>query len=452
MTKSKTHITLTVEEYGALTDRINHLEKTARQDMNILNMLLQMNSIYNENGQIRDKQVVFSSLKEQLHQLITIDVIAFFLVNEEDSNFVLADCSEESEVVNILELKDTLVEKGEFAWALSQNRTVIVDHTDNDKLVLLQTLSTKFRVRGMFMGVIPKTKIPSNKNLHLLSIFSQHVAYSLESIDLYTMINSYNDKLKKNNLQLEKRVEERTQSLKIAIANAEQANQAKSKFLANMSHELRTPLTAIMGFCQLLSTDPDEPLTTSQTESLNYIFEGSQHLLQLMNQLLDLAKIEAGQLELQLEAVDFETIIDECISLIKTLADQENITLHVPEIVTFSVQADYMYLKQILLNLLSNAIKYNQPNGSLTITCQKHSSMLKVSVIDTGIGIPIVRQKKLFTSFSRLGHENSAIEGTGIGLVICKTLIESMHGNMGFESTEGKGSTFWFELPLIKKR
>ena len=303
-------------------------------------------------------------------------------------------------------------------------------------------LDLKYNSDSCFMGVIPKTKIPSNKNLHLLSIFSQHVAYSLESIDLYSMISSYNDKLKKNNLQLEKRVEERTQSLKIAIANAEQANEAKSKFLANMSHELRTPLTAIMGFCQLLATDPDEPLTTSQTESLNYIFEGSQHLLQLMNQLLDLAKIEAGQLELQLETVDFDTIIGECISLIKTLVAQENITLHVPESVTFSVQADYMYLKQILLNLLSNAIKYNRPNGSLTITCQKHASMLKVSVIDTGIGIPVVRQKKLFTSFSRLGHENSAIEGTGIGLVITKKLVNLMDGRIGVDSELNKGSAF----------
>lgn len=447
---TNTDITLSAEEYKALTDRIENLERIYRQDTDILNMLLQMSNIYTETGKIRSKKTVFSSLRNYLDQIIDFELMAFFSVNENDSSFYLADCSQENEEKHISQLSDVLIENGEFAWALNQDRAVIVDHSDKQRLVLLHVLSTKNRVRGMFLGVVSKSNIPSTKNLNLLSVLLEHAAYSLESIELYTMIHQYNDELENNNARLEHLVEERTHRLREAVDSAEQANKAKSLFLSNMSHEFRTPLNAIMGFTQLLITDSVDPPSPAQAESLDFIFKGSQHLLTLINQVLDLAKIEAGQISLALEPVAINSLIEDCIAMVQILAVEKDVSITVSNKVFKFVHADYVRLKQVLINLLSNAIKYNKPNGTLTIDCVQDESTIKVNVIDTGIGIPLDNQQNVFTSFSRLGQENSGIEGTGVGLALSKALIEAMEGSMGFTSIAGEGSVFWFKLPKVQ--
>ncbi|MBL4638809.1 MAG: hypothetical protein JKY76_05545 [Proteobacteria bacterium] len=443
MNTTDSQVVLTHEEYTALTDRIKHFEHINRRDLDALNMLLEMNSLFSTNANNRERHLVFSSLKEYISRLINVELIAFFQSDNEDSSFSLVDYSNTHEIDTIIELEKIVVNNGEFAWALSQNRAVIVDHTDPDKIILLHVLSTKARVRGMFMGVIAKENVPSSSCMNLLSTFFQSAAYSLESIALYSMVNTHNR-------ELENIVEQRTQSLKVAIATAEQANHAKSQFLTSMSHELRTPLSSIMGFTQLLASDPDSPPTPHQAECLEYVLQGGQHLLDLINQLLDQAKIEAGKLDLHIKSIDIEAVFDECITLVRSLAEKQKVSLHIPKGVSHIIQADHLRLKQVLLNLLSNGIKYNKPNGSITLRCDLQGSMLKVSVIDTGVGISVKHQKRLFTSFSRLSQESSAIEGYGIGLVISKTLIEAMHGNLGFNSVEGQGTTFWFELPIIQ--
>ncbi len=241
-------------------------------------------------------------------------------------------------------------------------------------------------------------------------------------------------------LRLEKIKAEKAQKI------ADKANQAKSEFLSSMSHELRTPLNAILGFAQVLDFNPNESLTLSQKEQVNYISEGGKHLLTLINDILNLAKIESGQLKLSMDTISLTKIIEECLIFIKEMANKRGISFSIDETQQFNVYADYMRLKQVLLNLLSNAIKYNQENGRISIELKQQDEYIYIGVIDTGHGIAQDKQSQLFKPFSRLGAENSSIEGTGIGLVVSKEMVQQMGGTIGMQSTVGKGSTFWIKL------
>ncbi|MFC6805301.1 sensor histidine kinase [Methylophaga thalassica] len=190
------------------------------------------------------------------------------------------------------------------------------------------------------------------------------------------------------------------------------------------------------------------PLRSQQAESLDHIMVASKHLLTLVNQVLDLAKVESGHLDLTLKPTNIGAIVADCISLVDTLAKQKQIKFVIADDPAVFVYADPMRLKQILINLLSNAIKYNRQEGRLMLEYKKQADSLRVLVIDTGPGISHENQRLLFSSFSRLGQENSTTEGSGVGLVITKKLIEAMGGRIGYQSKEQLGSTFWFELPL----
>jgi len=228
----------------------------------------------------------------------------------------------------------------------------------------------------------------------------------------------------------------------------EKANKAKSEFLSSMSHELRTPLNAILGFAQVLEMDLNDPLTQKQKESTFQIKRGGEHLLDLINDVLNLAKIDSGNLSLSIEPVGIQEVIEDCLSVTQVLASAQEISFDVKDFENAAIFADRIRFKQVMLNLISNAIKYNRKGGNVRISGRIGSrGMQRIDVTDTGHGIPEDKQNELFQPFSRLGAENSNIEGTGIGLTITQRLLEGMDGKIGFESTVGKGSTFWIELP-----
>nr|WP_324259157.1 PAS domain-containing protein [Cellvibrio fontiphilus] len=243
-----------------------------------------------------------------------------------------------------------------------------------------------------------------------------------------------------------KRAEERVIQAK---EQAEQANRAKSEFLSSMSHELRTPLNAILGYTQLFEYDGN--LKPQQIENVREIRKAGEHLLQLINDVLDLAKIESGNMTVSLEPVLVSRLINECFTLVQPLADAKGIRLSASlgQLNNTYVVADNVRVKQVLLNLLSNAVKYNRVGGEVEVhLAVVDGQQLRISVRDTGRGIPLQRQNEVFQPFNRLSAENSNIEGSGVGLVITKQLVEMMRGKLDFVSEEGVGTTFWIDFPI----
>ena len=232
-----------------------------------------------------------------------------------------------------------------------------------------------------------------------------------------------------------------------AKAAAEKANLAKSDFLSNMSHELRSPLNAILGFAQLMESD-STPQTTTQKESTGQILQAGWYLLDLINEILDLAQIESGTMLLSLEPMSLDEVMQDCRNMMEPQAHKSGISLRFQPLAhPCYVRADRTRVKQILLNLLTNAIKYNRTGGTVVVECAAQSAdRVRGSVRDTGAGLPAEKLAQLFQPFNRLGQQAGGEEGTGIGLVMTKRLIELMGGVIGVESTVGVGSTFWVEF------
>jgi PAS domain S-box-containing protein len=237
-------------------------------------------------------------------------------------------------------------------------------------------------------------------------------------------------------------------ALRQAKEEAERANRAKGEFLSRMSHELRTPLNAILGFGQLLEIDE---LDAPQQESVDHILRAGRHLLSLIDEVLDIARVEAGQLALTPEPVSVRKSLEEALSLMEPLAAERRVRLEpLAGDADCEVLSSARRFTQVILNLLSNAVKFNRAGGAIAVSCAKIEDRLRIKVADTGRGISAENMAKLFGPFERLDAEDAVIEGTGLGLSLSKHLIEAMGGKIGVESVPGEGTTFWVDLPLVE--
>ena len=269
---------------------------------------------------------------------------------------------------------------------------------------------------------------------------SGEFTYDIDGAPL-TLIGSIQD------ITAQKRIQA---ALERAKLDAEAANRAKTEFLSSMSHELRTPMNAVLGYAQLLLQNKKEPISPRQQRQINQILKSGQHLLNLINDILDLSRIESGRVELAIKDLALDKIIGECLSLVEAVAGRNRISIQnlSRQKSPLVVHCDDVRLKQALVNLLSNAIKFNRAGGKVVVDQQERSDgMVRISIQDTGDGIPASRHRELFEPFSRLDATQRGIEGTGIGLAISKQLIERMGGHIGFTSEIGVGSTFWIDVP-----
>jgi PAS domain S-box-containing protein len=243
----------------------------------------------------------------------------------------------------------------------------------------------------------------------------------------------------------------RADELRRARQAAETASAAKSEFLASMSHELRTPLNAVLGFAQLLQRDRKQPLSERQRDRVEHVVRGGEHLLRLIDDVLDLSRIEAGGITISAEPVGVRELLDEVVATLEPVASRTGISIAIAPIPASlpPVVADRTRLAQILMNFGSNAIKYNRAGGHVTFVATRGESCVRIAVADDGLGIPADKHARIFEPFHRAGQETGPIEGTGIGLAISKRLAALMKGGVGFQSEAGQGSTFWVEVPAV---
>jgi PAS domain S-box-containing protein len=281
----------------------------------------------------------------------------------------------------------------------------------------------------------------SDEGFHATAIVRDITERKLAEERFHVVQEQYTQKLAETNRELELRSRE-----------IERADRLKSEFLASMSHELRTPLHTIIGFSELLGEELEGPLNEKQKRFIQHIHGDSMHLLDLINDILDLSKIEAGQLELRSEPFDLKAMVTESIASVRGLAEAKSIALETFLDVPMAIEADRLRVRQVLVNLLSNAVKFTPEGGRVCVEAGLRGAFMAISVVDTGVGIPREEHVSIFDKFYQVGATTKGVrEGTGLGLAITKRLVEQHGGSIHVESERNRGSRFTFTIPLRKQ-
>jgi signal transduction histidine kinase/CheY-like chemotaxis protein len=400
--------------------------------------------IYDQYSQANSKEDLMEEA-EHLSPLIMKDVVEIGYSNPLRWKYILGISQEYGLVDKSIKLKGLLYSDYErqptsIPWKLLGIIGVVF-------LASFILLAIYFRIIQKLRAEIRQRQLVQDE------LVASEKQYRELNANLEVHIQERTEELAATNRHLMEEVEVRTQAeiqMNLARQEAEKANVAKSEFLSRMSHELRTPMNSILGFAQLLEMGD---LNASQRKSVGHIIRSGRHLLDLINEVLDISRIESGRLALSLESVSLHEILVEMADVVRPQAQEKQIRIHLPETPgePLFLYADRQRLKQVLLNLLNNAVKYNRPEGSVEIRSairvqENGLGFVRVSVSDTGPGISDEDLARIFTPFERIGADKTAVEGTGLGLSVVKKLMEAMGGSVGVESTLNEGSTFWIEM------